>query len=182
MTQDHQLEPAERAEILAEWERLRAEPRPRARPPYGCATVLIATVLSLLVWQVPRLAGWAPPSSLQSAVLAILALLIAGGLLFHLFAGSGKFAHDCLRASEAIEWLAANPGTSDAAARRRHAVTLLFFAVTADDGPSTSGTFDAGRARTRLGAHLPYVLAAERVLVEERGLWAIFTAPISPSP
>lgn len=179
---EHQLEPAERAEILAEWEWLRAEPRPRARPPYGCATVIIATALLLIVWQVPKLIGWVPPPSLQGVVLAILVLVIAGGFLFHLFAGSGKFAHDCLRASEAIGWLAANPGTSDSTARRRHAVTLLFFAVTADDGPSMSGTFDPGQARARLGAHLPYVLAAERLLTEERGLWAVFATPSSPLP
>ena len=179
---EHPLDPAERTALLAEWDRLRAEPRPRARPPYGCATVLVAGVLLLLAWQLPKLTGWAPPPAFQPVVVAILTLAIAGGLLFGLFAGSGKFAHDCLRASEAIGWLAANPGTSDSTARRRHAVTLLFFAVTADDGPSMSGTFDPGQARARLGAHLPYVLAAERLLTEERGLWAVFATPSSPLP
>ena len=177
MNQEYQPDAAERAAILAEWDRLRAEPRPRARPPYGCATVLVASVLLLLAWQLPKLTGWAPPPTLQPVAVAILTLVIAGGLLFHLFVGSSKFAHDCLRAGEAIEWLAANPCTSDAETRRRHAVALLFFSITADDGPSMSTTFDAGKARTRLGANLPYVLAAERVLTGERSLWAVFDSP-----
>ena len=176
MDQAHELGPDERAEILAEWNRLRAEPRPSSPPPYGCATVIIATALLLLVLQLPKLTGWELPSALQDVAAAILLLAIAGGLFFSLFVGSGRFAHDSLRANGSIEWLAAKSGTSDAAARRRHAVTLLFFAVTADDGPHMSSTFNSDQARARLGASLPYVIAVERVLVEERGLWTVIDA------
>ena len=58
------LAPEERAAILAEWDRLRAEPIPPPPPrqPYGCATLLIAVALFLLVQQLPRLTGWALPS------------------------------------------------------------------------------------------------------------------------
>jgi hypothetical protein len=167
-------ESAERAAILAEWDRLQAEPRPAARPPYGCATVLAAGALLLLVHRIPPLAGWELPPTLRFALPALLAVVLAGGLFFALFAGSGRFAHDSLRAQTAIEWLAANQSAGDPEERRRHAVTLLFFAVTTDDGPTTSATFDPARARDRLGASLPYVLAAERLLAAERGLWPVF--------
>jgi len=164
---------AEREAILAEWIRLQDEPAPRSRQPYGCVTFLIALALLLAVTQLPKLFGWALPPSVLTVAQAILGLAMVVGLFFGVFVGSGRFAHACARAEDAIQWLEADPGTGDAAERRRHAVTLLFNAIVSD-GPSTSGTFDAGKVRPRLGANLPYVLAVERVLKEERGLWPVF--------
>ena len=60
MDSERALAPEERAAILAEWDRLRAEPRP-APPPYGCATLLVTTALFLLVYQLPRLTDWLSP-------------------------------------------------------------------------------------------------------------------------
>ena len=162
------ITPQEREAILAEWRRLAAEPRPKPRPPWGCATFLLATLLFMVVRQTPM------PSWLQTSLSWIAGIAIALGLLAAFFLGSGKFAHDAARANASIDWLAANPGTTDVVARRRHAVTLLFFSVTTDDGPSTSGTFDPDEARRRLGAHLPYVLAAGDVLAEENAQWRVF--------
>lgn len=173
MAHEHELEPVERAAIVAEWERLRAEPRPPALQPYGCATFLIATALFLIVSQMQKLTGWQLPRPLEWAVLVVLGLGIAGGLFVGIFVGSGVFGRAAERASAAIDWLEANPGSSHPEERRRQAVALLFNAVVSD-GPSTSGTFEPDRARERLGANLPYVLAVERALAEERGLWVIF--------
>lgn len=170
-----ELDAAERAAILEDWARLAAEPRPAPRPPYGCATFLIALALFLLIPQLPRVTGWDLPPALRTTVLVILGLAIAGGLFFSFALASSKFHHDSARAHESIEWLAAHPDTSDAAARRRSAVSLLYYSVISDDGPSTSGTFDVDRARQRLGAHLPYVIAVERFLAAERGLWKAFS-------
>jgi hypothetical protein len=162
------ITPEEREAILAEWRRLAAEPRPKPRPPWGCATFLLATLLFMIVRQTPM------PSWLQTTLSWVLGILIAFGLLAAFLLGSGRFAHDAARANASIDWLAANPGTADAVARRRHAVALLFFSVTTDDGPSSSGTFDPDEARKRLGAHLPYVLAAGDVLAEENAQWRVF--------
>ena len=170
MVTELQIDPAERAEVLAEWDRLIAEPRPAPRQPYGCATFLISTCLFLVVQQMSSLPSW-----LRLALLIILGLAIAGGLFFQLALASSKYHHDSARARESIEWLAANPATSDAAARRRHAVTMLRYSVTADDGPTTSGTFDPAHARERLGAHLPFVIAVERALIAEQKIYPVFT-------
>lgn len=173
MPHEHELEAAERAAIIAEWERLRAEPRPPAPPPYGCATFLVAAALLLIVPQLLKLAGWELPRPLELVALVVLALAMAGGLFVSIFVGSGIFGRASNRANAAIDWLEANPGLGDPEERRRQAVTLLFNAVVSD-GPTTSGTLDSDRARERLGANLPYVLAVERALVEERGLWVVF--------
>lgn len=43
------------------------------------------------------------------------------------------------------------------------------------DGPSTVSTIDFGQARERLGAALPYVIAAERALRIDVGIYSVFT-------
>ena len=171
MVTELQHDPAERGEILAEWDRLIAEPRPTPRQPYGCATFLISTCLFLAVQQTSSLPSW-----LRFALLTILGLAIAGGLFFQFALASSKYHYDSARARESIEWLAANPATSDAAARRRHTVTMLRYSETSDDGPTTSGTFDVAQARERLGAHLPYVIAVERALIAEGRMYPVFTS------
>lgn len=171
-----EVTPEEREAVLAEWRRLAAEPRPKPRQPWGCATFLIATLLFIVVRQTP-MAPW-----LQTTLSWIVGIAIAFGLLAALFLGSGKFAHDAARANASIDWLAANPGTTNAVARRRHAVTLLFYSVTTDDGPTTSGTFDPDEARKRLGAHLPYVLAVGDVLAEENAFMRFFCQAEKATP
>lgn len=164
-----EITPEERAEILAEWKRVCAEPRPKPRQPWGCATFLIAAALFLAVPQLPL------PPWLQTMLRWILGLAIVLGLFLQFALVSSKYSHDSQRAREAIDWLAANQDTTDAAARRRHAAALLRYAITDDDGPATSETFDPDEARKRLGAHLPYVLAVERLLVEEKLMsWNVF--------
>jgi len=174
MENEQALTPGERAAILAEWDRLAGEPRPKSRPPYGCATFLMATALFLLVHQLPKL-GWTLPPTLQTILLWALGIVIAGGLLLGLFAGSGIFAGAAVRAEESIAWLAGHPATSDATERRRHAVTMLYFALVSD-GPTTSGTFDPDPVSRRLGENFSYVVAVERALVEERRMWPVFRA------
>jgi hypothetical protein len=170
MTSDFTLTPEERAEVFAKWRRLCAEPRPKPQRPWGCATFLIATLLFIVVRQTP-MAPW-----LQTTLSWIVGIAIAFGLVATFFLGRGRLAHDSARANASIDWLAAHPDTTDWAARRHHAVTLLFYSVTTDDGRlSSRGTFDADDARKRLGAHLPYVLAVGDVLAEENAEWRVFS-------
>ena len=163
------ITPEERAAILAEWQRLAAEPRPKPRQPWGCAVVVIGILLFLVVPQMP-LPGW-----LQTTLRWILGFAIALGGFLQLALVSSKYAHDSDRTRESLAWLAANQETADPAARRRHAVTLIRYAITDDDGPTTSGTFDPDEARKRLGAHLPYVLEVDRLLAAEKAVsWKVF--------
>ena len=171
---DRELEPAERAAVLAEWERLRAEPPPVSPKPYGCATFLVAAALLLIIPQLTKLVDVRLPRPWGSILLGILVLAMAGGFFVGVFFGSGVYGRAVVRARAALDWLAAHPDAADAAERRRNAVTLLYYALVSD-GPTLAGTFDTAQARERLGASLPYVIAVERALRAERKVDPIFT-------
>jgi hypothetical protein len=163
------ITPEEREAVFAEWRRLAAEPRPRPRQPWGCAVVVIAVLVFLFAPQLP-LPGW-----LQTTLRWMSGFGIALGLFFQFGLVSSKYSHDSRRANDSIDWLAASQDTTDSIERRRHAVTLLRYAITDDDGPTTSSTVDLDDARKRLGVHLPYVLAVDRLLAEEKAAgWKVF--------
>ncbi len=158
--------PEERAAIVAEWKRLAAEPPPTNPRPYGCATFLVAAVL---LWGLPKLTdaiGLKLPQPLGVVLLVIVALALAGGFFVGIFVGSGVYGRAYARARDALDWLAANPGSQDAEARRHNAVVLIFNTVVWD-GPTVSTTIAPAQSRGKLGASLPYVLVVERTLVVE---------------
>jgi len=169
-----EFDAGERAAIVAEWKRLAAEPPPENPRPYGCATFLVAAVLLPVLPKLLDAIGLKLPQPLGPILFVILVLALAGGFFVGVFVGSGVYGRAHARAQEALSWLAANPDSPDAAARRRHAVALLFNTVVWD-GPTVSTTIDPGQSRERLGASLPYVLAVERVLTSELKVAAIFT-------
>lgn len=166
--------PEERAAIVAEWKRLAAEPPPENPRPYGCATFLIAAALLLFLPKLLDLPGWKLPEALRLVLLAVLGLALAGGFFVGVFVGSGVYGRAHARAREALSWLAANPESTDAAARRRNAVALIFNTVVWD-GPTVSTTIAPAQSRERLGASLPYVLSVERVLAADLKVAPIFT-------
>jgi len=168
------LDSAERLALVAEWKRQQQEPPPRDRRTTGCATMVVALALALSGPTLLRLAGFELPRPLMLVAAAVLALVFLVGTVLGLFAGSGLYAHDLQRAEQALAWLAANPDSGDAAMRRREVVALLLHAY-CTDGPSTVNTIDFGKARERLGAALPWVIAAERALKTDLGIYAVFT-------
>jgi len=159
----------ERAAIVAEWRRLAAEPPPFNPRPYGCATLIMAVAVLLLLPAV----GLKLPQPWGLILLVVLGLVAAGGFFVGVFVGSGVYGRASTRANAALDWLSGNAASSDAEARRQHAVALLFNAVVSD-GPTTSSTIDFAQARERLGAGLPYVVAVERTLCAEVGFAPVF--------
>src|SRR5262245_47565432 len=132
---------AERATIAAEWKRLAAEPPPTNPRPYGCAIFLIAGALFLGLPPFLNGVGWQLPELVQLAVTAILGLALVGGFVIGVFFGSGVYGRAAVRARAALDWLAANPESPDADARRVNAVALLYYAVVWD-GPTVATSFD----------------------------------------
>ena len=169
MTADaRQFTAAQREAIVAEWQRIAAEPPPRNPRPYGCLTVIVAIGLFVLLPQT----GFRPPPPWGTVLLVVLGLALAGGLFVGVFAGSGVHGRAAARASAALEALADAVPVDDAA-RLRHAVELIAHAV-ASDGPTSLATIDIEAARQRLGPKLADVLAVEAVLAEEIGIPRFF--------
>jgi len=159
---------AQREAIVAEWRRIAAEPPPRNPRPYGCLTVIVTIALFVLL----PLTGIKPPPPWGTVLLAVLGLALAGGLFVGVFVGSGVHGRAALRATAALDALAADP-PPDEAARLGHAVALIAHAEVSD-GPTTSRTIDIAKAKLRLGANLDYVIAVEQVLAEEIGELHVF--------
>ena len=66
--------------------------------------------------------------------------------------------------------------------RRRNAVALIYYTVVWE-GPTVASTLDPDKSREKLGASLPYLLAVERVLVQEsreQPVWG--RNPAAPGP
>ncbi|MBY0271148.1 MAG: hypothetical protein K2X06_14860 [Burkholderiales bacterium] len=158
----------QRDAIVAEWRRIAAEPPPLNPRPYGCLTVIVAIALFVLL----PLTGIKPPPPWGTVLLVVLGLALAAGLFVGIFVGSGVHGRAALRASAALDVLAADP-PSDAVARLRHAVSLIAHAQVSD-GPTTARTIDIAEAKRRLGANLDYVMAVEQVLAEEIGALHVF--------
>ncbi|MGV3628517.1 MAG: hypothetical protein ACO1PN_12625 [Betaproteobacteria bacterium] len=158
----------QREAIVAEWRRIAAEPPPRNPRPYGCLTVIVTIALFVLL----PLTGFKPPPPWGTVLLVVFGLALAGGLFVGVFVGSGVHGRAALRATAALDALAADPAP-DEAARLRHAVALIAHAEVSD-GPTTSGTIDIAAAKQRLGANLAYVVAVEQVLAEEIGALRVF--------
>lgn len=168
------LDTAERKALAAEWKRLQAEPPPRDRRATGCMTVVVAVALGALGPTLARLAGYDPPQPVKLGAAIALGLVFLIGVFFGLFAGSGRFAYDLQRAERALEWLAIHADKGSPEERRNQVVALLLHAY-CTDGPSTVNTIDFGKSRERLGAALPYVLAAERALRTDISIYPVFT-------
>jgi hypothetical protein len=165
---------AGRAALLAEWDRQAAEPAPRGITAGGCALLLIAAALAILLPRVVRALGAEPPRWLLLATMLILGLVITDGLSLVLRGGSAALSAATTRAAEALETLTSGFDTLDAEARRRTAVSLLCHAWHGT-GASAVCTLDIAVARVRLRAALPYVVAAERVLRDASRMQPVFT-------
>lgn len=172
-TPDITLSTAERQALRDEWRRLQNEPAPPDRRSIGCMTVIVAVALAAAGPPLVRLAGFDLGQSMRIGATIILVLAFGAGIVMA-FLGGGRFAHDSQRAQEALEWLATHGADADPEERRRNTVAVLLHAYCVD-GPSTTTTFEFALARERLGASLPYVLAAERALRADHKIYPVFT-------
>ena len=160
-----EFDATERAAILAEAQRLRAEPSPTDRRGMGCLTALGAGVVLLALPPLSKWLGW--PQSIGQFLFWPLIVLLALGLFVGLFLTTSRYSRASGRFHEALAWFEGNPGVRDAEARR-HAVALVCYRVINDDG-GLAQVIDVDEAKEILGGDLPYVAAVERVLVEGAG-------------
>jgi hypothetical protein len=165
-----EFDAAERAAIVAEYDRLAAEPTRPNLTSVGCVMVVLAVIVLLTF---PRF-GRSLPHAINVAVLALIALLAIAGILLNLFGGGGGYARASLRANEGLELLSKRFAASAPDTRRNAAVAMIFYAIYSD-GPGSSSTYDFDKAREQLGPALEYVQAVERVLLAERKPYPIFT-------
>jgi len=170
MSTDEDLAPGERAAVLAEFDRLAAEPTKPNYSSSGCGLMVLAVVLFVVV---PKLAPGMPSWGVITTLAFVIALLLAG-VLVYVFGGGG-YAHTKERVDAALVLLSSRFGISTAEERRRAAV-MLIYGVVYSDSPGMTSTFDFKAARAQLGPALAYVEQVERVLVEERQAYPIFTA------
>lgn len=93
----------QRAAMVAQWRAIAAKPPPKNPRPYGCLTVIVASALLILL---PKFGPRLPPPW-GMVVLAVLGLVLAGGFFVGVFMGSGIYGRASLRATAALDALAA---------------------------------------------------------------------------
>lgn len=144
-------------------------PLPPGRGQLGCVVALGGGGL-LLAW--PAVAEAVPGGSFVGPfVLLGATLLVVGGVVWSFLGGSTGRAAASAAVEAALRQLAS--GDEDREANLR-AATLLLTRAYVTQGPTTTTTFDPGKARARLGASFALVLAVEQCLIEEVGAYPVF--------
>ena len=165
------MDASERAAIVAEWQRLAAQPIPANQKPVGCAVAIVAVVVLVVSPYLLKLIG---SKILDMVVLGACVVALLWGLVVGFLTGGKGTQHVYRKLEEAQGWFDKHREGGDAAERRAAAVTLVHHAHFSD-GPSMSLLLDVPAARTRLGGSLAYVEQVERVLCEEVKAWRVFT-------
>lgn len=158
-----EFDASERAAILAEAQRLHAEPLSTDKRGIGCLTVIVSGVLLLALPPLARRYHW--PPLVGEFLFWPLAIVCALGFFAAFLLTTSRYSHASARVREALAWFASHPGMRDAEARR-HAVALVCFHAINDDGGMAT-VIDVDEAKKVLGEHLHYVVAVERVLAGE---------------
>lgn len=161
------IDAGEREAILAEFDRLGAEPLPAGK---GLVALLVGAAGLFLLIGVPRLLH--PSGVAATAVLVLSFVLLALSILLAAFGRSASSTWSG-RAEDAIAWLVAEyPGEPDE--RRRAAVGAIYYAFLRE---GQVPTYDFQAAAQQLGPALEYVQAVERLLREaKRPVRPVFTA------
>ena len=159
----------DRDAILAEYDRLIAQPVPVNKTSAGCAILVLAAVLFFVA---PVVLRRLPSLRLALLLLEVAAVLV--GIFFSLFGGGGGYARASVGVESALEVLSKDPASVGAKDRREAAAFLIANAYYSD-GPGMTTTFKFEEARTRLGGRLPYVIEVERLLIAERRASPVFT-------
>jgi hypothetical protein len=158
-----EFDAGERAAILAEAQRLGAEPLPADRRGIGCLTVIISGVMLLALPPLAKRYHW--PPLVADVLFWPLAIVCALGFFAAFLLTTSRYSRASARARDALAWLACHPGARDAEARR-HAVALVCYHAINDDG-GVAQVIDVDEAKKNLGEDLHYVVAVERVLAGE---------------
>ena len=160
----------ERAAIIAEAQRLRAELPPTDRRGIGCLTTLGTGFLLLLLPQLAKRLDW--PPLIADILFWVLIIPFAFGLLAGILLTTSRYSRASVRVHDAMTWFASRPGARDAEARW-HTVALICYHAIDDDG-GLATVIDVDEAKKTLGENLQYVVAVERVLAEENSAEVYF--------
>ena len=166
------IDSAERAAIVAEWNRLAAEPVPPNQKPVGCAVAILAVVALMVSPYVLKLVG---SKLLDAIVIVARTVALLWGLVVGFITGGKGARHVYGKLEAAQRWFEEHRDGGDALERMKAAVALVHFPHFSD-GPSMSMLLDLAAARGRLGDSAAYVEEVERVLIEEVKAWAVFTS------
>lgn len=165
------LDDAERVAILAEYDRVAQDKLPPNVSSCGCPMVVLGV---LMFFGFPVLmADRGVPQGAKTFVFVVIIVLVVAGLWFFV-RGNRGLREARRRAGDAVAQLERFPAlTRDE--QRAAAVRALFHAFYTSGGPASATIYSPPEVRERIPAALPYVLAAERVLIAGRGLWPVFT-------
>jgi hypothetical protein len=167
------LSPGEQEAILAEWDRLQAEPQPTDNRSVGCVLMMVAVALVILgprflPWLKMHVGGWAGAAWFVVA----LAILLYG--LYQNFFGNKAGARAYQRSDAALQLLSNRYESSSPDERRSAAVAAIYYAYYSG-GPYMASSYDVSEWKTKLGAAIEYVNTVESVLVEKRQAYNVFT-------
>jgi hypothetical protein len=164
------LSDIERRIVHEALDEIRATPSPVDRAPLGCAIALPGLAVLLIFPVVGRMLGLG--SGVATLALILGGVLVVVGVVLWFSAGGFVRGHALAAAEAALRTLEADDEDREVLLR---AATLLVVNGYATYGPTTSTAVDVDKARTRLGKHLGMVEAVERLLLEERAAYPIFT-------
>jgi hypothetical protein len=165
------LDNAERAAVLAEYDRVSQEKPPANVSSCGC---LLAMGGGLVFFGLPALLSDrnVAAGAKRGVIVLVVVLLVAG--IYTYFRGNRPLQHAVTRS----EWATAELERFLVLApeeRRRAAVTLLWYGHYSG-GPYTATTYKPEALRRRISDALAYVTEVEQLLVSERKLYRVFTA------
>lgn len=164
------LDAAERAAVLAEYDRAAQEKSPANISSCGCILLVLGVLTffglpALLADQQVR------PSGKKFVIAVVIVLIVAG--LYLLLRGNRPLQHAVRRsewaAQELQRFLVLAPEE-----RRRAAVALLWHAHYSG-GPYTASAYKPAEVASQIPDALDYVRAVEETLVAERRLYRVFT-------
>jgi hypothetical protein len=170
------LSPGEQEAILAEWDRLQAEPQPTDNRSVGCLLMIVAVALVILgprflPWFKAHLGRWAG----TAWFLVALVILLYG--LYQNFFGNKTGAQAHQRSGAALQMLSQQFDSRSQQDRLAAAVAAIYYAYYSG-GPYMASSYDISEWKTKLGAAVEYMEIVESVLVEKRQAYNVFTENI----
>ena len=165
---------AERAAIVAEWDRQKGEGAIPNWGAFGRPMVFVAVALGLGVTVFVVFRRAILPADATIAMFAAVAMLGLAGALAWVFGAVYAANQAYGRAEHAAQWLAEHHTAGTQERRRAAAVTVLAHAYYRG-GPWTLRVYAPRDVARRLASALDYLEKVEGVLSEERGVTRVFS-------